>query len=331
VPRGGKIDFTRVLPSINLEYAPSERIKLRGGYNITLDLPTFNALRASGTVGVNTTPGANPGDLPIFTNFTTETGNPLLKPTMSNNFDLSFEYYLKSGTSFHIAPFYKRITDATIFSLTQRQVNIVFNDGTSELVNIAATDYINSTEAATVKGIETGGRFFLDMLPGFVSGFGFEGNYTFIDSKNPGDLYRDINGVIKNDAPLVGLSKHNFNAALLYERNPFSLRVAYSWRSRYLQTTNSNGTNPTYAYYSGAGAAPQNIQIALPIYGAAFGTLDAGIRFKVTDNFSFGVQGTNLTASTQRTLMGGYPGGAVVGRSWFQADRRISTGINLSF
>jgi hypothetical protein len=43
------------------------------------------------------------------------------------------------------------------------------------------------------------------------------------------------------------------------------------------------------------------------------------------------VQGTNLTASTQRTLMGGYPGGKLVGRSWFQADRRISTGINLAF
>jgi hypothetical protein len=41
----------------------------------------------------------------------------------------------------------------------------------------------------------------------------------------------------------VGLSKHNLNATLLYERNPISLRVAYSWRSRYLLSTNSNGTN----------------------------------------------------------------------------------------
>ncbi|MFS0774003.1 TonB-dependent receptor [Sphingomonas sp. 1P08PE] len=330
VPRGGKAEFTRVLPSINLDYSPSERTKLRASYNVTLDLPTFNALRASGTVGVNTTPGATPSDLPIFTNFTTETGNPLLKPTMSNNFDLSFEYYLKSGTSFHVAPFYKRLTDVTLFSLTQCQVNIQFSDGTTELANIAATDYINSDKAAEVRGVEVGGRFFLDMLPGFASGFGFEGNYTFIDSKNPGDIYRDINGVIRSDAPLVGLSKHNFNAALLYERNPLSIRVAYSWRSKYLQTTNSNGTNPTYNYYATPGVATP-IQIALPVYGDNYGTLDAGVRFKVTENFSFGVQGTNLTASTQRTLMGGYPGGARVGRSWFQSDRRISTGINLSF
>jgi iron complex outermembrane receptor protein len=134
------------------------------------------------------------------------------------------------------------------------------------------------------------------------------------------------------------LSKHNLNATLLYERNPISLRVAYSWRSRYLLSTNSNGTNGTYTYYSAPGVVTNqdggqdaSTQIALPIYGGNYGSVDAGVRFKVNDQFSFGVQGTNLTAATQRTLMGGYPGGKLVGRSWFQADRRISTGINLAF
>jgi iron complex outermembrane receptor protein len=334
-PRSGDSQFTRFLPSINLVYAPSDRIKIRAGYNITLDLPTFNALRASGSVGVATTANPVQGGPGIFTNFTADTGNPLLKPTMSNNFDISLEFYAKQGTSFHIAPFYKRITNQPIFSLTQRQVDVTLsadNDLTrfTETVLASASDFSSSPEAATIKGVEVGGRFFLDMLEGFVSGFGFEGNYTFIDSKNPGDLYRDINGVINSDAPLVGLSKHNANAALLYERNPVSFRVAYSWRSRYLQSTNSNGTNPTYNYFT-AGGVSTPIQIALPVYGDAYGQLDAGIRFKVNDNLSFGIQGTNLAAATQRTLMGGYPGGKLIGRSWFQADRRIATGINLSF
>ncbi len=330
IARGGKADFTRVLPSVNLVFSPSDRVKLRGGYNITLDLPSFNALRSSGSVGVATTNNPVAGQPGIFTNFTAETGNPLLKPTISNNFDLSLEYYGERGTTFHIAPFYKRLTDLPIFSLTTRQVPVVFTNGQTEIVNAAASDFINSTKAATIKGVEVGGRFFLDMFDGPISGFGVEANYTFIDSKNPGDVYRDINGVIRSDAPLVGLSKHNANAALLYERNPFSLRIAYSWRSKYLQSTNSNGTNPTYNYYATPGAATP-IQIALPVYSASYGTLDAGVRFKVTENFSFGVQGTNLTGATARTLMGGYPGGNLVGRSWFQSDRRISTGINLSF
>jgi iron complex outermembrane recepter protein len=173
------------------------------------------------------------------------------------------------------------------------------------------------------------------MLPGWLSGFGLEGNYTFVDSKNPGDLYRDINGVIHDDAPLVGLSRHNFNATLLYERKAISARIAYSWRSRYLQSTNSNGTNPTYNFYTAPGVINNGTglgtQIALPIYGANYGQLEAGVRFKITENFSFSVQGANLTNSMQRTLMGGYPGGTLKGRSWFQSDRRISTGINLAF
>lgn len=338
IPRSGKAEFTRVLPSINLEFAPSSKTKVRAGYNITVDLPTFNALRASGSVGVATVPSATPGGIGTFANFTAETGNPLLKPTLSNNFDLSFEYYASRGTSFHVAPFYKRITNLPIFSLTTRQVDVVFTNGTTENVTASATDYSNSTKAATVKGVEVGGRFFLDMLPGALAGFGFEGNYTFIESSNPGDIYRDITGTIKSDAPLVGLSKHNANATLLYERNPISLRIAYSWRSRYLLSTNSNGTNGTYAYYSAPGqlvnqdgGLDTNTQIALPIYGGNYGSIDAGARFKVTENFSFGIQGTNLTASTQRTLMGGYPNGRLVGRSWFQSDRRISMGINLAF
>jgi TonB-dependent receptor len=330
IPRGGKTSFTRVLPSINFDYTPSTNTKVRFSYNITLDLPTFQALRASGSIGVATTGNPTPGLPGIFTNFTADTGNPLLKPAMSNNFDMSFEYYPSPGTSFHLAPFYKRLTNLPIYSLTQRDVTVVFTNGTSQSVPAAATDYINSPEAATVKGFEIGGRIFFDMLPGWLSGFGLEGNYTFVDSKNPGDLYRDINGVIHNDAPLVGLSRHNFNATLLYERKAISARVAYSWRSRYLQSTNSNGTNPTYQYYAGPGASAAT-QIALPIYGSNYGQLEAGVRFKITENFSFSVQGANLTNSMQRTLMGGYPGGALKGRSWFQSDRRISTGINLAF
>ncbi|HVJ01682.1 MAG TPA: TonB-dependent receptor, partial [Sphingomonas sp.] len=298
--------------------------------------PTFQALRASGSIGVATTDNtADPNAPDIFTNFTADTGNPLLKPTLSNNFDLSFEWYPRAGTMLHVAPFYKRITNLPIYSLTTRDVTVVYTDGTTETAAAAATDYVNATEAATVKGVEIGGRIFFDMLPGWLSGLGFEGNYTFIDSDNPGDLYRDINGEIRNDAPLVGLSKHNFNATLLYERKAVSARIAYSWRSRYLQSTNSNGTNPSYNFYTAPGVinngTGRGTQIALPIFGGAYGQLEAGIRFKVTENFSFGIQGTNLTNSMQRTLMGGYPGRKLLGRSWFQTDRRISTGINLAF
>jgi TonB-dependent receptor len=331
-PRGGSASFTRFLPSVNLQLQPAEDVKLRAAYNITMDLPNFNATRGGGNIGVATTPNQISGQPGIFTNFTASTGNPFLKPAMSNNIDVSLEWYAKPGTMFYLNGFYKRITDLPIYSLTQRDVTIRYPDGSTELASAAASDVVTATEAATVKGVEVGGRAFLDMLPGALAGFGIEANYTYIDSKNPGDLYRDIFGTIRNDAPLQGLSKHNYNLTLLYERSNLSARVAYSWRSKYLQSTNANGTNPSYVYSPVPTASlPPGTQIALPTYGDGYGQVDVGLTYKVTDNLSFTVRGTNVLNATQRTLMGGYKNDAIYTRSWFQSDRRVSLGANLAF
>ena len=330
-PRGGTATFTRVLPSVNLQIDPAEDIKARFAYSITMDLPTFEATRGSGSVGVATTSNPVQGQPGIFTNFTADTGNPFLKPAMSNNFDVSLEWYAKPGTLFHLAGFHKRITNLPIRSLTFRDVTIYYQDGTTEDVTASATDVSSATEAAKVTGFEVGGRTFLDMLPGLLGGFGVEANYTYIDSSNPGDLYRDIFGTVRNDAPLQGLSRHNYNATLMYERGSVSARVAYSWRSKYLQSTNSNGTTPTYNYISAPGAAAVPVQIALPVYGDAYGQVDAGLTIKATDNLSFSLEGTNLLNATQRTLMGGYQNDAIYTRSWFQSDRRVSFGVNFVY
>lgn len=335
--RGAEAEFTYALPAVNLTWAPAPDVRMRFAYNITLDNASFSALKASGELGVATftNPANPPAPLPslppIFTNFTTTAGNPSLVPATSDNLDLSFEWYARPGTTFHLAAFYKRVANLPIYSVTEQPVTVYLTDNSSEDVLATSTAVRNAEEAATIKGIELGGRIFFDKLPGVLKGIGFEANYTFIDSRNPGDLYRDINGAVKNDATLQGLSKHNFNATMFYEHNPFSIRIAYSWRSRYLQSTNSNGTNPAYPYYSGPGASGANTQIALPVYGSAYGTLDAGVTIRVNDHFSFQVQGTNLTNATQRTLMGGYPNDALLTRSWFQSDRRLRAGINLAF
>ncbi len=331
--RSAGAEFTRYLPAINLIWAPQEEIRVRGAYNITMDNASFYSLRAAGELGVATTPNpsGNSSDPNIFTNFTTTAGNPELVPTLSNNFDLSAEWYPTPGTTLHVAAFYKRLTNLPIYSVTDQPVTVYYQDGTSEDVLATSTAVRNATEAATVKGVEIGGRVFFDQLPGWLSGIGFEANYTYLDSKNPGDLYRDISGNIRSDAPLQGLSEHNFNATFLYEHDPISFRVAYSWRSKYLQSTTSNGATPTYTYYDSPGAAGVATQISLPVYGDAYGTLDAGATFRVTDAFSFTIQGTNLTNATQRTLMGGYPNNALYTRSWFKSDRRIKVGVNVAF
>ena len=331
--------FTKILPAINLNYSPVEPIKIRAAYNITMDNASFNALRASGNLGVATVdnpanaglPPGSPQQPKIFTNYTTTTGNPKLKPTMSDNYDLSFEWYPRSGTTMHVAAFYKHITNLYIYSQTQQPVTVYFADGSTESALASATDTRNSDRAATVKGLEVGGRMFFDRLPGLLKGFGVEANYTYIDSKNPGDIYRDINGAAHSDATMQGLSKHNYNVTMLYEHDPFSLRVAYSWRSKYLQSTNSNGTNPTYSYYASPGSTATGTSIALPVYGSSYGQVDAGLYVKVSERLSLNVQGTNILNAVQKTLMGGYVNHGMYVRSWFQSDRRFSLGANFNF
>lgn len=336
--------FTRALPSVNLQIEPTRNTKARFAYNITMDNASFNALRASGSLGVTTI--VNPNNPPppaqqlpgVFSNFTTTSGNPRLKPTMSRNLDLSFEWYPKDGSLVHLALFNKRITDLPIYSVTQQPVTVVFADQTTAEVTATATDVANATVAAKVNGLEVGARTFFNKLPGVLRGIGVEANYTFIDSKNPGDLYKDIDGFVHNDAPVQGMSRHNFNTTLMYELGRISARIAYSWRSKYLQSTNSNGTNPTYSYYAAPGVVvdlanlpPGGTQIALPVYGDAYGQVDAGIRFKVNENLSVRLEGNNLFNATQRTLMGGYPEGKLYTRSWFQSDRRINAGVSVAF
>jgi iron complex outermembrane receptor protein len=332
--REGKKSFTRLLPSVNLQLQPHEDVKARFALSRTMDLPTFGALRGAGSIGVSTL--ANPACQnvdpcplpPIFNNFTAETGNPFLDPTMSRNLDVSLEWYPKPGTTFHIAAFDKRITNLPIRQLAIRPITVFFADGTQEDVTGTTIDIDNATVPAKVRGVEIGGRTFFDMLPGVLGGFGIEANYTFIDSKNPGDLYRDIFGTIRNDAEMQGMSRHNYNLTLMYEKDRVSARVAYSWRSKYLQSTNANGTTPTYNFRPGPGGTPVGTQIALPVYGDKYGQVDAGITYRLNDHVSFSLEGTNILNATQRTLMGGYVNDALYTRSWFQSDRRVSFGVN---
>ena len=334
--RSGGSEYTKILPALNFQILPQPDMHLRFAYGRTMDIPSFTALRAQGSLGVNTTtPSPNPQNLPgTFNYFTANAGNPALKPVVSNNFDVSFEWYPKRGTTFHVSGFYKRITDLIVYKATSRPIEVFYTlpTATSSIENATTIDVDNAGETATVRGVEAGGRIFFDMLPGLLGGLGIEANYTFIDSKNPGDQYQDIEGVIRRDLPIQGMSRHNFNTQLLYEKGSVSARVAYSWRSKYLQSTTANGTSGSYNYYAAAGPAStaKFVDISLPIYGDAYGTVDAGIRFKVNKNFSWSIEGTNLLNATQRTLMGG-PNNDLYVRSWFQSDRRISTGINLAF
>jgi TonB-dependent receptor len=315
---------SRALPSFNIRFRPTDDFFIRAAYGVTLDEPSFYDLRANGSTGatVNT---QTVGGVTTVKNITysNTSGNPTLRPVISHNYDLSFEWYPKSSTYVDLSLFYKTLNDTIVYGNTLQPVPFATGTGSfvTEYASVSADT--NAAQTATIKGFEIAGRTFFDTLPSPWNGFGVGANYTYIDDKNPGNQYVDISGVTRFDTPIVGLSKNSYNLEALFEKTQWSVRLAYNWRSQYLMSTNTNGTNGSYTYYPTAGSAGTNLGISLPIYADAYGELDFGATYRPMPNLAFSLDLNNLTNETQRTLMGGYPGGTEYVRSWFTSDRRV--------
>jgi iron complex outermembrane recepter protein len=331
-PRAGGLDVSRALPALNIRFKPTDQFFIRAAYTVTMDEQSFYDLRANGnaTTNIPTTTQPN-GTVTIGTpTYSTTTGNPTLHPTISHNSDLSFEWYPSSSTTAHLSLFYKTLNDTVVYGNNLQPFPYVTASGIATLLTSVQTDY-TAPQTATIKGVELGARTFFDMLPSPFNGLGVEGNLTHLNDNNPGNQYVDINGVTHHDTPLIGLSNNSFNAALMFEKPKWSLRLAYNWRSEYLMTTNSNGTNGSYTYYATPGAAGQTIGISLPIYAASYGQLDFGAAYRPTQHLSFSLDVSNLTNAQTKTIMGGYNDGATYIRSWFVSDRRILLSARYKF
>ena len=346
------VDYTKYLPSLNITFKPSPKFMFRVAANETMSPAGYGDIRAVGSGGVTLVSNANnvmanPGlGIPeknypgIFVGATTNSGNPKLMPTMSDNLDFAAEWYPSNSTSAHLDLFHKTIKDLIVYGDTSKPFTGTYTrvDGTSKTVTttVVTTEVYNANEDANINGVEIGGRKFFDELPAPFNGLGIEANYTYIDSNNPGAKALDINGQPMPNMPIIGMSKYNYNVNLMYEHKKLSLRAAYSWRSKYLQSTNANGTNGTYCYVnpgvdtSCTAGTSGNPTIGLPVYGAAYGQLDVGLNYSINDNLKVWVQGNNVTNAVTKTQMEILPG-KLYTRSWFVYDQRIDVGVNFKF
>jgi iron complex outermembrane receptor protein len=330
--------FTRGLPSINLRFKPSDSVQIRLAYGVTMDQAQFNDLRATGSIGLN----VNNNQLDPTNPFKSDTGNPLLKPAISRNSDISLEWY-QGPTSAHLSLFHKAITDALVYSTDVKDVPVYLNDGGTTTIQATRSEVNNSTKSSTIKGIEFGGRTFFDRLPEPWNGFGVEANYTYIDSKSPGDLYFDIDGGKHSDAPVRGLSKNTYNLQLMFEKPKFGARLAWNWRSAYLLSTNTNGTNGDYNYFATPNLGPTDSvnavfrDISLPTFSDKYGQLDFGASYRPTENLSVSIDFRNLLDEISKTYTTGYSNGKTnkyhekAPRSWFVSDRRATLGVRYKF
>lgn len=249
----------------------SARIQFGGGfqaratYSKTLARPAFASLNPGLNYIVSTNPNIRNGG---------SGGNPNLRPQKSDSFDATLEYYWKSGY-IAVGGYYRDITDRVI-----NGVDVETIDGVE--YNISRPRNVGS---AKLKGIEVSGQMFFDFLPGDLAGFGVFGNFTYADSEvSGGDQLAGF--------PLQGVSKYNFNAGLLYDRNGISGRVVYTYRSEYFDEDRS-----------GAGdVRPVDADPWLN-YVRPNGRLDFSLSYDVTPKLTFMVEGTNVLRSRYRSYI----------------------------
>ncbi len=248
---------TDVLPSFSLKAKLPHDLIGRLNYAKTLTRPDFAQL--------------NPGTAYVSSNGTTvqasaSGGNPNLKPFTGQNLDTALEWYF-APTGMLSATVFRHNFDGYILYKAVPEVYQGVNYDTTRPFN---------TDSGHLQGLELSYRQFYDALPGWLSGFGMEANMTYME----GGVTSQTNPALAG-RPFPGMSKNSYNIVALYEKEGVSARLAYNWRSKFVQVY---GDRPGNAGTTG----PKDL-IAAPM-----SSLDGSLSYKFTPNLSVSLTGTNL-------------------------------------
>ncbi|HEX3423982.1 MAG TPA: TonB-dependent receptor [Sphingomicrobium sp.] len=349
-PNSYETSFTKWLPSFNARFGIDQHDFVRIAYSKAISRPDIGLLRNFVQINapvINTSPDSpyvvynSPGAAHIPANvtgynfvFQANAGNVGLKPISADQFDVSFERYMGTTSSFTIDGFYKRLTNLIAYGQSFRSFT---NNGSSQVVQVNGP--INASGVGKLYGLEANYQTFFTFLPGLLSGLGVQLNYTYvhqsginnsnvIDATSGGDVGAvgigqpalGGSGNVIDSHQLAGVSKHTINAVGLYEKGPLAIRLAYNWRSRYLT---------------------QNLDccIGLPVFQKAAGFMDGSIRYSLTRWAELSIEGTNLLGTTtvyQQEIFGDSPQtpGAkpvYMDSAWSRVDRSIQLGIRVKF
>jgi len=245
--------YTNILPSVSLKVNLQEDMVMRFAYSETLTRPTMNSLVP--TTGITVT---RPGNLQATG------GNSDLKPFVSSNWDLSYEWYYDAGSYFAAGVFSKEVED------------FITNSIATETFNLESGSYDFSVrrprngEVAEVNGLE------LAWTHLWENGFGIQLNATVVDS----DAEIDFANISETFA-LEGLGDSQ-NAILFYEKGPIQARIAFNNREEFLQ----NVVNPRGG--------------TEPLYTEEYGQWDISASYDINENITVFAEGVNITDEETR-------------------------------
>jgi TonB-dependent receptor len=206
VPIRGSGGYINYLPSIQLQYRIQQNTNLRGTFGMGISRPNFSDIVPSQQVDPNFTPP------------TVVVGNPALKPTRANNYDVLVEHYFRPYGILQAGFFYKTLSNPiypTTSIIPTGQPNAGFH--LQESIN-GPSGHITGVEAAWEQR--------LSFLPGLLSGFGVSANYSYSTSQVSFPV--GFNGGRTDHPALPRQAPNNWNLGFTYDKARFSMRFAVS-------------------------------------------------------------------------------------------------------
>ena len=294
------------LPSLDLALDLNDEMKLRFSAGKTIGRPNWGDLNAAQTLGSPARYDGGGGG----------SGNPALKPLVSKNFDLSYEWYYAEGSYLSVGYFYKKI-DNFIARQTQRETPIpdLYTPAGGAYWNEAVAAGCANTDRPCIRdyifanhdgdpGVNEAANSIVGQ-PGDptlefniskpvnnrsdkLDGWEFNIQHVFGETGfglsanytkvDSGLTYK--NGVLGTQFALTGLSD-TANFVAFYDKGPWQVRAAYNWRDEFLSALgDGKGDNPLYV--------------------EAYGQLDLNVSYQIGENLTLSVEGINVTDEDTR-------------------------------
>lgn len=262
-------DYAFLLPSLAFNYRLNNDVMLRAAYGRTIGRPTFSHYARGESIGV---PDSLERSISI------SRGNPNLKPRISDNFDLSLEYYFDDGTGLlSTALFHKEVQDM-IFVRNQIIENFEYA-GSFYTARVSQPVNVND---AKISGIEFALRKDLSSVLPALQGFLLNANITLLNGEMT---------LVRSDGGARALNawekQPDFisNIQLAYEKGPFGARLAYNYVDKYINNVDED--DPT-----------------LDIFRNGRSEIDLQARYRLNDSLRFVFEIQNLTGENITSVRG---------------------------
>jgi TonB-dependent receptor len=230
--------YTEVLPSLNLTFEVTDEFYVRAAAYRAMSRFQMNAMSAGVSYELcsdddNCDSDANPNtDLDNVITGGTASGNHM-KPYLSTNYDLSFEYYPSDDAAVTLALYTKEFTGGYTNAVEYRDITVNLDGVDTIYSNVSHLVVQTADDTSTISGVEFTAQKHFSELPAPFNGLGAKMAYNLADSDfvtaEPGSP-----GVVA-DANLFGFSKSVASASVYWEGDKTTLRLLWKSRSKYFQ------------------------------------------------------------------------------------------------